>query len=35
MWNIFPSPKEIGCIAIFLFGVGLVIGNLILAKFIR
>ena len=34
MWNIFPSPKEIGCIAIFLLGVGLVIG-VILAKFLR
>ena len=34
MWNIFPSPKEIGCIAIFLIGVGLVIG-IILAKFLR
>ena len=34
MWNIFPSPKEIGCIAVFLIGVGLVIG-IILAKFLR
>ena len=34
MWNIFPSPKEIGCIAVFLIGVGLVIG-VILAKFLR
>ena len=33
MWNIFPSPKEIGCIAIFLLGVGLVIG-IVLAKII-
>jgi len=34
MWNIFPNPKEIGCIAIFLLGIGLVIG-VILAKFLR
>ena len=33
MWNIFPSPKEIGCIAVFLIGVGLVIG-IILSKFV-
>jgi len=24
MWNIFPTPKEIGCIAAFLLGIGLV-----------
>ena len=34
MWNIFPSPKELGCIALFLLGVGLVIG-ILLAKFLR
>ena len=33
MWNIFPNPKELGCIAGFLLGVGLVIG-VILAKLI-
>jgi len=34
MWNIFPTLKEIGCIALFLLGVGLVIG-IILTKFLR